>query len=201
MKFKKLIAVGIIQGLTINSILLFSLKSAWSLDCPFDSYIIMNGKCINLNQQSNTNSNNVPRRIDSYNSKEKPVAVDSISKKTCRDFQYQYQAQRYFDLNSEYKSKFDLDNDGYVCENLTRIRGNILTMKIWQTLKYENRQRKRDSENKHALTFTQVNRIIGFAPNPKKERRRHVWEDPISNKRIEIRFFEGEIKDMKGMGF
>ena len=64
------------------------------------------------------------------------LTVDSISKskKTCLDFQYQDQAQRYFDVHSEYKSKFDLDNDGYVCENLTRRDENILTMKIWQTL-------------------------------------------------------------------
>ncbi|MEL6437945.1 MAG: hypothetical protein AAFQ80_01640 [Cyanobacteria bacterium J06621_8] len=201
MKSTNIIVLGIIQAININLAFMLFPKAAWSLECPFNSYIILDGKCIKLSQESNTNTNTVHKTNYRYNSENNNRAADNLPKKTCKDFEYQHTAQSYFDINSEHKSKFDLDNDGYVCEKLARVRGNILTIKIWQTLMYENRQRKIDTDNKKSLTLSEVNSIIGFSPKQKKATGRHVWEDPISNKRIEIKFYEDQIKTMKSVGF
>lgn len=207
MKAKKL--VTIFQALSISLGLVILPKVSHALECPFDSYLIINGKCINLHQESNTNtnSNTVQRTTYEYRSRNETEQVKTSAQKVCQDFSYQREAQNYFNRYPDSKKKLDSDNDGFVCENLTRKYGNILTMDIWQTLLYESRQRKLETNNKRSLTFDEVNNIIGFDPNPKLKNRRTVWEDPMNGKRIEIRFFKNkisgkdEILEMRGIRF
>ena len=197
MNSKKNIALTTFQALTISSGFLLFPKISLALECPFDSYLIINGQCVNLKQESNTNT--VRRTIPKYSSTNEPDERKVSATKICKDFDYQEEAQRYFDNYSESKRKFDSDNDGYVCENLTRRSRNILTREIWQELLYENRQRKIATKNEHSLTLSEVNRIIGFSPNRKLNNGRYVWEDPMTGRRIEVRFFKNEISNMKGV--
>ena len=197
MKAKKL--VTIFQALSISLGLVILPKVSHALECPFDSYLIINGKCINLDKESNTNT--VHRTTYEYRARTETRQVRSSATKICQDFSYQREAQNYFDRYPDSKRKFDSDNDGFVCENLKRKYGNILTLKIWQTRLYENRQRKLETNNKRSLTFNEVYNIIGFSPNPTLKNRRTVWEDPMNGKRIEILFFENEILEMRGVRF
>lgn len=205
MKAKKLVTT--FQALSISLGLVIFPKVSHALECPFESYLIINGKCINLHKESNTNTNTVQRTTYEYRSRNETGQVRSSTTKICQDFSYQHEAQNYFDKYPDSKIKFDSDNDGFVCENLKRKSGNILTLKIWQTLLYENRQRKLQYNNKRSLTFNEVNNIIGFDPNPKLKNRRHIWEDPMNGKRIEVLFFKNkisgknEILEMRGVRF
>ncbi len=94
----------------------------------------------------------------------------------------------------------DSDRDGYACDHLTRINRDILTVAIWQELLAENIARKNATKNKEALTYNEVVRIIGFSPNASRNGR-IIWEDPINNMAIKIRFHHQQISDMKGIGF
>ncbi len=201
MKPQKKIFLITFQALIISSGLLLLPKISSALECNFDSYLIVDGKCVNLNKESNIDTNTVDRTIYKHRSSAKNDAMQTNDTKNCEDFNYQESAQSYFDRYPENKRNFDSDNDGFVCEDLERTSKNILTQKIWQELLYENRQRKLETKNKRSLTFDEVNEIIGFFPNPKQKNRRYVWEDPMTGRRIEVRFFQNEIADMKGIRF
>ena len=47
----------------------------------------------------------------------------------------------------------------------------------------------------------EVNQIIGFAPNNELKNGRYVWEDSSDRQRIEIRFRNGRIAQMKSVRF
>jgi len=193
MNRNKIFILGIIYAASVAAGVTSKPKNAWSLECPFDSYMILDSKCIDLTKKSNVNTNTVHRTIYKNDYENESDAAGRLPEKTCEDFEYQKLAQRYFDRNSEYKSKFDSDNDGYVCEDLTRTDNDILTQKIWQTLKQHSYE--------SSLSLMEANRIIGFNFSLKKKNNRYVWEDKISNRSIEIRFFNGRSREINSRGF
>lgn len=207
MKLQKTISLVTFQALMISSGLLLLPNVSSALECNFDSFLIIDGKCVNLKKKSNIDTNTVHRTIYEYSSADENSNIQDADKKICEDFNYQESAQRYFDRYPENKRKFDRDNDGFVCEHLERTSKNILTLEIWQKLKSENYQRKQQTKNQHSLSFREVRQIIGFSPNAKQKNRRHVWEDPMTGKRIEILFAKNkiseqyEILEMKGVKF
>lgn len=187
--------------LAIASILAvpFSSKKALSLECPFDSYIIIGGKCHNMTQEKSAPTVQNTNYRYSYANNELNEITSQSPKKECSDFAYQESAQSYFDFYPEHKH-LDSDLDGYACDNLTRLNDDILTPAIWRELVYKNIQRKQSTKNQQSLSFSEVVSIIGFYPNAKKGSRT-IWEDPINNMSIQISFHKGEVVDMKGIGF
>ena len=193
MKFNKYL---LLTTISISAFPSFSQK-ALSQECPFDSYMIIGGKCHNMTQEKSPPTLHKTIYRDSYRSNDGDFAL--TQKKECRDFQSQESAQRYFDRNREEKH-LDGDRDGYVCDELTRFDKNILTSGIWQELLSSNIRRRQSTKNKKSLFYSEVIDIIGFSPNASKGSRT-IWEDPINNMAIKIRFYEGQIVDMKGIGF
>ena len=175
-------------------------KEVSAEECPFDSYIIIGGQCHNLTEETSTPTvyKTVYRSYDSQN--EVDDLTNASSTKKCSDFKYQEYAQAYFDKYLEENKAMDIDRDGYACDHLTRINRDILTVAIWHELLNENIARKSATKNKEALTYNEVIRIIGFPPNASRNGR-IIWEDPINNMAIKIRFHRQQIYDMKGIGF
>lgn len=202
MKIRNFITFTIIQALIISLVSLFFSNNSLASECDFDSYIILNGKCINLNKESSTSTNTstVHRTIYRYNSPNEIDNMKTLLTKDCNDFDYQEFAQRYFDKHPEAQDILDTDKDGYACENLKRLKGGVLSLKIWNNLKYENLQRKLATSNKKSLSFSEVNNIIGFSPTSIKYGKT-IWSDPMNNMKITIRFHQEYIMDMKGTGF
>ena len=193
MKFNKYLLLATIS---ISAFPSFSQK-ALSQECPFDSYMIIGGKCHNMTQEKSPPTLHKTIYRDSYRSNDGDFAL--TQKKECRDFQFQESAQRYFNRNREQKH-LDSDRDGYACDELTRFDKDILTSRIWQELVHQNLQRKKLTKNAESLSYAEVVRIIGFSPNASKGSRT-IWEDPINNMAIKIRFHQGQIMDMKSIGF
>ena len=183
---------------SISTVPLLSQK-ALSQECPFDSYMIIGGRCHDMTSKKAPQT--IPENTYSYpyvNNKVQDLSSQGI-KKECSDFSYQETAQRFFELHPEHQH-LDSDRDGYACDDLIRRSNNILTPAIWRTLVYENRQRKKITENVESLSYQEVTRIIGFPPNASRGSR-VIWEDPINNMTIKIVFRDGKILEMKGTGF
>jgi|GEM_PF-3994144 len=174
-------------------------QKALAKECPFDSYIVIGDQCHNMTSQKFTPT--VHKTIYTYpdiNSKFDHFNSQSLSKE-CSDFGYQESAQRHFENYPEHKH-LDSDRDGYACDHLIRLSNDVLNTEIWRKLVYENIQRKNSTTNKESLSYFEVMRIIGFPPNA-STRSRTVWEDPINNMAIKIRFHDKKIMDMRGIGF
>ena len=168
-------------------------------ECPFDSYIIIDRKCHDMTPEKPTPT--VHKTVDTYSdtsSKFSDLTSGSLSKE-CSDFKYQESAQRHFENYPEHKH-LDNDRDGYACDHLSRLSNDALTVEIWRKLLYENVQRKNSTQNKESLSYSEVMSIIGFPPNASTSSRT-VWEDSINNMAIKIRFHDGKIVYMKGIGF
>lgn len=197
MKKRSLILLTIVQ---ITGHYFFSKEPVSASNCPFDSYMIINGKCHDMTQEQKNVSSETPQNDYSnpnlqYEYRESIVPIV----KQCNDFEYQESAQRYFKIHPEHQY-LDIDSDGYACDNLPRIKNNLLTSAIWNNLIYENRQKKLSTNNERSLNYQEVVGIIGFYPNASKGNK-IIWEDPINSKVIKIRFHNNEIADMKGSGF
>lgn len=119
--------------------------------------------------------------------------------KDCDDFNYQSEAQNHLRANPDDKDVLDADNDGIACEHLESTGYGTLNKTIWQNLIRQNRARKEETKNKHSLTYREAKIIIGF--EPKSKNRKLVWEDKVNNKKIELHIHQGEITNIKGMGF
>ena len=195
MKFNKYLLLATI----LISAFPFLSQKALSQECPFDSYMIINGKCYDMSQEKEKSPLTSHKTIyyDSYRSNTENFA--RTQKKECSDFTYQESAQRYFDRNREEKH-LDSDRDGYACDNLNRLSNDILTSAIWKELLNSNIKKRQSTKNTESLSYSEVIDIIGFYPNASKGSRT-IWEDPINNMAIKIRFHQGQIMDMKGVGF
>ncbi len=203
MKFNKYLFL--LATVSISALPIFSQK-ALSQECPFDSYIIVGGRCHNMTVEKSPPTVHTTIYHDPYASNEVRDFTSQSQKKECRDFEYQETAQRHFDrypeqkhLDSDYAAR-SLDRDGYACDNLTRLDDDILTPAIWNELLSKNIHRKQSTKNVESLSRSEVIDIIGFYPNASKGSRT-IWSDPINNMSIQIRFHEGKIMDMKGIGF
>lgn len=196
MKFNKYLFLLVTTS--ISALPIFAQK-ALSQECPFDSYIIVGGKCHNMTVEKKLPTVQKTIYRDPYPSSEVEDFTYQNQKKECRDFKYQETAQRHFDRYPEQKH-LDNDRDGYACDSLTRLDDDILTPAIWDELLSRNIRKKQSSKNKQSLTYSEVVSIIGFYPNSNRGSRT-IWEDPINNMSIQIRFHEGQIMDMKGIGF
>lgn len=77
--------------LLLTSLFLLSSKEALSQECPFDSYIIISGKCHNMTQEKIPSA--VHKTIDRYpygnNEAEANDFTSQSLKKECSDFKYQ----------------------------------------------------------------------------------------------------------------
>ena len=103
MKFNKYLPLAIISIFVFPDLT----QKALALECPFDSYMIIGGKCHNMTQEKSPPTVHKTIYRDSYKSNEEDFAFESL-KKECRDFAYQESAQYYFDRNPEQKH---LDSD------------------------------------------------------------------------------------------
>ena len=111
----------------------------------------------------------------------------------------QDQAQNHLRANPSDKDVLDADNDGIACEHLELRNYGVLDKKIWQNLVSKNMARKKKTKNRHSLTFYETKVILGFEPYSKNGKL--VWEDKANNKKIELHIHQGEITNVKGMGF
>lgn len=117
----------------------------------------------------------------------------------CDNFNYQDQAQNHLRADPSDPGVLDADNDGIACEHLELRNYGVLNKSIWQDLLSKNIARKEQTKNQHSLTYYEANVIIGFEPYSK--RGKLVWEDTANNKKIELHIHQGEITNIKGMGF
>lgn len=127
-----------------------------------------------------------------------PIKVQAKNK-DCDDFNYQSEAQNYLRLNPSDADVLDADNDGIACEHLENTSYGTLNSTIWRNLLSQNMAKKEETDNKHSLTYYEAKVIIGFEPYPKNGKL--VWEDKANKKEIELHIFQGEITNIKGMGF
>ena len=127
-----------------------------------------------------------------------PVEVQARNK-DCDDFNYQSEAQNHLRANQSDRDVLDADNDGIACEHLESTSYGTLNKTIWQNLIRQNQARKEETKNKHSLTYQEAKIIIGFEPYSKN--RKLVWEDKANKKKIELHIHQGEITNIKGMGF
>ena len=127
-----------------------------------------------------------------------PIEVQARSK-DCDDFNSQSEAQNHLRANPSDKDGLDRDNDGIACEHLESTSYGTLNKTIWQNLVIQNRAKKKETKNKHSLTYQEAKIIIGFEPYSKN--RKLVWEDKVNKKRITLNVINGEITNIKGTGF
>ena len=124
-------------GVVIFSVCGLSQK-ALAKECPFDSYMLIGGKCHDLGL-SEPKVNVHPSVYQTYDYEENGRESITVEHKTmtCSDFKYQESAQDYLERNPDNRT-LDNDGDGYACEHLTRISREILTTSIWNELLSEN---------------------------------------------------------------
>jgi len=127
-----------------------------------------------------------------------PIEVQARGK-DCDDFNNQYEAQNHLRSNRSDTDVLDSDNDGIACEHIESSKYGTLNKTIWQNLVSQNQAKKRATKNKHSLTFYEAKVIIGFKPYSKNGKL--VWEDKASKKKIEVHIHQGEITNIKGIGF
>ena len=127
-----------------------------------------------------------------------PIEVQARGK-DCDNFNYQDEAQNYLRANPSDRDVLDLDNNGIACEHLESRNYGVLNKTIWQNLLRQNRARKEQTKNKNSLTFSETNVIIGFEPYLK--RGKFIWFDSANGKKIEAHISQGEITNVRGMGF
>ena len=127
-----------------------------------------------------------------------PVEVQARGK-DCDDFNNQYEAQNHLRANPSDADVLDADNDGIACEHIESNSYGTLNRGIWQSLLSQNGARLQQTKNKHSLTYYEAKVIIGFEPYSKNGKL--VWEDTANDRKIEAHIFQGEITNVKGMGF
>ncbi len=117
----------------------------------------------------------------------------------CDNFNNQYEAQNHLRLNPSDEDVLDSNNDGIACEHLENTSYGTLNKTIWQELLTQNQERIQETNHKHSLTYYEAKVIIGFEPYSKNGKL--VWEDKVNQKKIELHIHQGEITNIKGMGF
>ena len=138
-------------------------KPAVAQSCPYESYIIINGKCHEFSsipqvKQPKIKTTQVEESaFDTYTSYD-PNA------KTCSDFDYQHEAQKYHDRNSQ--SNLDRDSDGIACEHLFWRKYGYLDRSTYEEVKHEYYHRKQEQtfgfKDNIGISIAEVQSIIGF---------------------------------------
>ena len=138
-------------------------KPAVAQNCPYASYIIIDGKCHQLSS--------IPKvkqpKIQTVPAEELNDAYNSYNPnaKTCSVFEYQDEAQDYHNKYSD--SGLDDDNDGVVCEYLLPLgKYGYLDKSSYEEVKHEYYRRKQARtfgfRDDIEMTINDVRDIIGF---------------------------------------
>ena len=138
-------------------------KPAIAQNCPYESYIIIDGKChrfSSIPKVKQPKIKTVPTeesKLDAYNSY-------NPNAKTCSDFDYQDEAQDYHNKYSD--SELDDDNDDVVCEYLLWRKYGYLDKSSYEEVKNEYYRRKQEQtfgfKDHITMTIDDVQSIIGF---------------------------------------
>ena len=191
---------------SISALPIFSEK-ALSQECPFDSYIIVGGRCHNMTVKKALRQYTRPFITIPTQVMRLEILLLKVKKKNAEilNIKKPHKGTLIAIPNKDIWIAITLrvaksDRDGYACDNLTRLDDDILTPAIWNELLSKNIHRKQSTKNVESLSRSEVIDIIGFYPNASKGSRT-IWSDPINNMSIQIRFHEGKIMDMKGIGF
>ena len=138
-------------------------KPAIAQSCPYESYIIIDGKC---HQFSSIPKVKQPK-IKTVLAEESMLDTYSYNPnaKTCSDFNYQDEAQDYHNKHSD--SELDDDNDGIVCRYSLPLRKyGYLYKSSYQEVKNEYYRRKQARtfgfRDDIEMTIDEVQSIIGF---------------------------------------
>ena len=158
--FSKLFYLALIQ--TIGVSYLLTAKPAVAQSCPYQSYVIIDGKChqfssIPKKQPKTETVRQEESTFDTYNSYD-PNA------KTCSDFDYHHEAQKYHNRNP--KSGLDRDEDGIACEYSFSSKFGYFDRSTYEEVKHEYYRRKQEQtfgfKNKVGMSIGEVQGIIGF---------------------------------------
>ena len=133
-------------------------KPAVAQSCPYQSYIIINGKCHKFSSIPQVKQPKIEKNIQAEESMFDPNA------KTCSDFDYQHKAQNYYERN--FQSNLDRDGDGIACEQMFRHKYGYLDRSTYGKVKREYYRRKQEQtfglKDDIGMSITEVQSIIGF---------------------------------------
>ena len=142
-------------------------KPVVAQSCPYKSYIIIDGKChefssIPKKQPKIETFRQEESTFDTYTSYD-PRGNDPNAK-TCSDFDYHHEAQKYHDRNPE--SNLDRDENGIACEYSFSSKFGYLTHKKYEAVKHEYYRRKQANtfgfKSGIGMSISEVQNIIGF---------------------------------------
>ena len=159
--FSRLFYLASIQAMGLGYAI--AAKPVVAQSCPYESYIIIDGKCHKFSsipqvKQPKTEATQAEESVfDTYTSYD-PNA------KTCSDFDYHHQAQKYHDRNPE--SNLDRDEDGIACEYSFSNKFGYLNCQKYEAVKHEFYRRKQEQtfgfKDGIGMSITEVQGIIGF---------------------------------------
>ena len=158
--FSKFLYLALIQAIGVSCLL--TAKPAVAQSCPYESYVIIDGKChqfssIPEKQPKIKTVRQEESIFDTYTSYD-PNA------KTCSDFDYQDEAQDYYNKYSD--NGLDYDDDGIACEHLSWRKYGYLNRSTYEAVKHEYYRRKQEQtfgfKDKVGMSISEVQSIIGF---------------------------------------
>ena len=159
--FSRLFYLTLIQAMGLGYAI--AAKPAVVQNCPYESYIIIDGKCHKFSsipqvkQPKIKTTQAVESMFDTYTSYD-PNA------KICSDFDYHHQAQKYHDRNPE--SNLDRDEDGIACKYSFSSKFGYLDRSTYEEVKQEYYRRKQEQtfgfKDKVGMSISEVQGIIGF---------------------------------------
>ena len=159
--FSRLFYLALIQA--IGASYLLATKPAVAQSCPYENYIIVDGKCHEFSSIPQVKQPQIKTTqaeestFDTYNSYD-------LNAKTCSDFDYHHEAQKYHDRNPN--SGLDFDDNGIACKYSFLSKFGYFDRSTYEEVKHEYYRRKQEQtfgfKDKVGMSIGEVQGIIGF---------------------------------------
>lgn len=159
--FSRLFYLALIQAMGLSYAV--AAKPVVAQSCPYKSYIIINGKCREFSSIPQVKQPKIETTQESESTFDNYTSYDPNAK-TCSDFDYHHEAQKYHDRNPE--SNLDRDEDGIACEYSFSNKFGYLSRQKYEAVKHEYYRRKQAQtfgfRDNIGMSIAEVQSIIGF---------------------------------------
>lgn len=138
-------------------------KPAVAQSCPYENYIIIDGKCHEFSSIPQIKQPKIKTTQAEESTFNTYTSYDPNAK-TCSDFDYHHEAQKYHDRNP--KSGLDRDEDGIACEYSFSSKFGYFDRSTYEEVKHEYYRRKQEPtfgfKDDIGMSIAEVQSIIGF---------------------------------------